>query len=97
MKRRLSHLSVLLASAGLTLLGFNGCAVKKQAASLSAAEEEALRLQQEVMRQDSIRKAYADSMQMVRISQTKCVYGGPTMMGRFNRDSVDTPDTPILP
>ncbi len=99
MKRILTRLTVILASAGLTLLGFSGCgsarkAAREQARLEDSIEAERVRQQelqmQEAMRYDSIRQAMEDSMRMVRISQTKCVYGGPSMMGRrFLKDSID--------
>ena len=84
-----------MASAGLTLLGFNGCcnthkAVNDQNEVERQRIEEARQRELEAMKNDSIRRAYEDSMRIVRMSQTKVVYGGPTMMGRrFDRDSVN--------
>ena len=70
MKKKLTRLTVLLASAGLTLLGFNGCGTAKKAAREEARirdsiEQARLRQEEEMMReamrQDSIRRAFEDS------------------------------------
>ena len=99
MKKKLTRLTVLLASAGLTLLGFNGCGTAKKAAREEARirdsiEQARLRQEEEMMReamrQDSRRRACEDSMRIVRMGQTKVVYGGPSMMGRrVLKDSTD--------
>ena len=95
MRRFFKRLPILMASAGLTLLGFNGCCNSKKVVS-DQSEIEKQRLEElrqrelEAMKQDSIRRAYEDSIRMVRMSQTKTVYGGPTMMGRkFRGDSTN--------
>jgi len=90
MKRIFTRLSVILASAGLTLLGFGSCnTTKKAQQEVSQADKvEAERIEQEqarlrqTMKDDSVRNAYEDSMRMVRMGQRKLVYGGPNMMGR---------------
>ncbi len=88
MKKRFTRLSLMLASAGLTLLGFGGCETSKKVQQRHNDKTELQRLLQEekrmkeAMKADSVQKAYEDSIRMARAGKIKVVYGGPSMMGR---------------
>ncbi len=85
MRRKVSHLYMLLLSALLSLLGFGSCKTlffskKKQAQQREAfvrdsIEKAGAQAAYEAYRLDSIRK-------VKEMEQNICIYGGPDMMDR---------------